>query len=75
MNFGARLLRASGYGIVVGVLFGMLFSIAGAVLNVMTGNTAPLTPQQMSLLGFGLGFAAPVALDLSKAFEESTKSQ
>jgi len=75
MNFGARLLRASGYGVVIGTLFGILFSIAGAVLNVITGNAAPLTPQQMALLGFGLGFAAPVALDLSKAFEESNKSQ
>ena len=75
MNLAARLLRASGYGIVIGVLFGLLFSMAGAVLNIVTEGTVPLTPPQMALLGFSLGFAAPVALDMSKAYEESTKSQ
>ena len=75
MNFAARLIRASIYGVVVGTLSALTFAIGGAILSVITGNSVPLTPQQMGLLGFGLGFSAPVAMDFSRAFEESTTTE
>lgn len=75
MKFAARLIRAATYGIVVGTTTALTFSIGGAILNVVTGGTVPLTPEQFALLGFGLGFSAPIAIDFSRAFEESVETE
>jgi len=75
MRLAARLVRAGVYGIVVGTLTALTFGIGGAILNVMTGGAVPLTPEQFGLLGFGLGFSAPVAIDFSQAFEEGNSTE
>jgi len=67
--FAAKLVRAAIYGVLIGVTTSLTFTIAGAVLNAIGVNV--LSPQTMGLMGFGLGFSAPLAVEYSKDLNES----
>ncbi len=72
-RFAGRLIRAFAYGMVLGPIMAVLASAAGALMSALSGTSLPLTPQQFALLGGVIGFAAPIAIDLSNQYEETSK--
>lgn len=72
-RFAGRLVRASTYGIIVGTILSLIFSIGVGIASALSGGTLPINSSQAAVMGFVLGFAAPLAIDLSNQYEETSK--
>lgn len=68
-KLGARLIRASFYSILLSALLGVVAYLASLAMNTLTGNNVVNTVG-FTLFFSAIGFAAPLAVELSKDLEE-----
>jgi len=71
-RFGARLVRAMVYGMLLATILALLFSAGGAILATLSGGALPLKATQLALLGGVIGLTAPIAMELSAKYEEDS---
>ena len=69
MKFGARLVRAFVYGQVLGFPLALLSYAFAVAINKLSGATI-IDPSAMALIGYGVGIAAPIGIEISKEAEE-----
>ena len=66
-KFASRLVRAYVYGFLVGFMLFLAGLVFGQILSQLDFNVLP--PVGWGVIGFGFGFLAPVAIEISKEME------
>jgi len=68
MQLAGKLVRATVYGLLIGILFVVMFYCSGVIMNAF--GITQIEPKILALIGFIFGFSAPLAVEFSKDINE-----
>jgi len=72
-KLAARIIRAAFYSAIFGPVLFLIAYFMGAAINQVAGSSV-VNPTALGLGLFGIGFAAPIAIELSKDIEAEEQS-